>query len=89
MVGPSEWIVTGALKGWDVRPRLAEITTPALVARGRYDMCTEAVAATLLAGLPHARAAVFEESSHMPALEEPERYREVVGAFLREAETAN
>ena len=87
MVGPSEWIVTGALRGWDVRPRLGEIDTPALVARGRHDMCTETIAATLLAGLPNARGVVFEESSHMPALEEPERYREVIGDFLREAET--
>jgi pimeloyl-ACP methyl ester carboxylesterase len=49
-------------------------------------MCTEAVAATLLAGIPDARAAIFAESSHMPALEESERYLEVVGAFLRETE---
>jgi L-proline amide hydrolase len=88
MVGPSEWIVTGALAGWDVRARLAEIEVPALVARGAHDMCTEAVAATLLAGLPDAREAVFAESSHMPALEEPERYRAVVGAFLRETEAS-
>ncbi len=88
MVGPSEWIVTGALQGWDVRSRLGEIATPALVARGAYDMCTESIAATLLEGLPDARGAVFEESSHMPALEEPERYRAVVGAFLRESEAA-
>jgi L-proline amide hydrolase len=87
MVGPNEWTDTGALRGWDVRDRLGEIAVPALVARGRYDMCTEPIAATLLRGLPDARAAVFEESSHMPALEEPERYLEVVGAFLREAET--
>jgi L-proline amide hydrolase len=86
MVGPSEWIVTGALKGWDVRSRLGEIETPALVARGRYDMCTEAIAATLLAGLPNARGVVFEESSHMPALEESDRYLEVVEGFLREVE---
>ena len=46
----------------------------------------EAVAATLLAGLPDAREVVFEESSHMPALEESGRYLEVVAAFLREAE---
>ena len=84
MVGPSEWIVTGALRGWDVRPRLGEIAVPALVARGRYDMCTEAIAATLLRGLPNAREVVLEESSHMPALEESDRYLEVVGAFLRE-----
>ncbi|HXV33388.1 MAG TPA: proline iminopeptidase-family hydrolase [Gaiellaceae bacterium] len=86
MVGPNEWTVTGALRGWDVRDRLGEIAVPALVARGRFDMCTERIAATLLSGLRDAREAVFEESSHMPALEEPERYREVVGAFLREAE---
>jgi proline-specific peptidase len=88
MVGPNEWTVTGALRGWDVRHRLGEIAVPALVVRGRYDMCTEAVAGTLLRGLPDAREAVFEESSHMPALEESDRYLEVVGAFLREAETA-
>jgi len=85
MVGPNEWTVTGALRGWDIRDRLGEIAVPALVARGRYDMCTEAVAATLLAGLPDAREVVFEESSHMPALEESDRYLEVVAAFLREA----
>jgi L-proline amide hydrolase len=59
---------------------------PALVARGAYDLCTEAIAATLLAGLPNARGVVFEESSHMPALEESDRYLEIVGEFLRETE---
>jgi pimeloyl-ACP methyl ester carboxylesterase len=77
------------LRGWDVRDRLGEIQVTALVARGRHDMCTEAVAATLLAGLPDAREAVFDESSHMPALEESDRYIEVVGAFLREAEASS
>jgi L-proline amide hydrolase len=86
MVGPNEWTVTGKLKGWDVRDRLGEITVPALVVRGAYDICTEKIARTLLEGLPNARYAVFEESSHMPALEESDRYLEVVGAFLREAE---
>ena len=88
MVGPNEWMVTGKLKGWDVRDRLGEITVPALVARGAYDICTERIAATLLEGLPNARGAVFEESSHMPALEESDRYLEVVESFLREAEAA-
>lgn len=88
MVGPNEWTVTGALRGWDVRDRLGEIAVPALVVRGRYDMCTEAVAATLLRGLPDAREILFEESSHMPALEESDRYLEVVGAFLAEVEAS-
>jgi L-proline amide hydrolase len=86
MVGPNEWTITGALRDWDVRDRLDEITVPALVIRGRYDICTERIAATLLAGLPNAREVVFEESSHMPVLEESDRYLEVVESFLRENE---
>lgn len=86
MVGPNEWTVTGKLRDWDVRARLREIVVPALVVRGKYDICTEPIAATLLAGLQNARGVVFEESSHMPVLEESERYLDVVGTFLRESE---
>ncbi len=86
MWGPNEWTLTGALRGWDVRPRLHELDVPALVIRGRYDLSTEAIAATLVRGLPHAREVVFEESSHTPVLEETERYLEIVGEFLRESE---
>jgi pimeloyl-ACP methyl ester carboxylesterase len=87
MQGPNEWTVTGALRGWDVRDRLREIDVPTLVARGRYDMCTESIAATLVGGIGGAREVVFEESSHTPVLEESDRYLEVVGAFMREAES--
>ena len=51
MQGPNEWTITGALSGWDVRDRLHEIDVPALVIRGRHDMCTDAVAATLVEGI--------------------------------------
>jgi L-proline amide hydrolase len=84
MWGPNEWTLTGALRGWDVRPRLHELDLPALVIRGRYDLSTESITGTLLRGLPQAREVVFEHSSHTPVLEETERYLEVVGAFLRE-----
>ena len=86
MQGPNEWTVTGALKGWDVRARLGEIDIPTLVIRGRHDMCTDAVAATLLCGLPHAREVVLENSSHTPVLEETGRYLDVVRSFLHECE---
>ena len=86
MWGPNEWTLTGALLGWNVRPRLGELDVPALVVRGRYDLSTESIAATLMNGLPQAREVVFEESSHTPVLEETERYLEVVGDFIREAE---
>jgi len=86
MWGPNEWTMTGALSGWDVRARLGEIDVPTLVVRGRHDMCTDAVAATLMHGLRHAREVVLEHSSHTPVLEEPDRYLELLGAFLRESE---
>jgi proline-specific peptidase len=86
MWGPNEWTVTGALSGWDVRPRLHELDVPTLVIRGRYDMSTEPVTQTLVRGIAGAREVVFENSSHTPVLEESERYVEVVGEFLREVE---
>jgi L-proline amide hydrolase len=86
MQGPNEWTTTGALKGWDTRDRLHEIDVPTLVIRGAYDMCTEPIAAELVNGIAGAREVVFEASSHTPALEESDRYLEVVGAFLREVE---
>lgn len=86
MQGPNEWTVTGALKGWDVRARLAEINIPTLVIRGRHDMCTDAIAATLANGIRGAREVILEESSHTPALEESEKYLEAISNFMREAE---
>jgi proline-specific peptidase len=87
MQGPNEWTVTGALRGWDVRDRLAEVVVPTLVVRGRHDMCTAEIASALVTGIRNAREVVLEESSHTPVLEETDRYLEVVGEFLRESET--
>ena len=86
MCGPNEWSMTGVLADWDVRARLSEIEVPTLVIRGRYDMCTDAIAATLLAGLPNGREVVLEESSHTPLLEETDRYLAEVRSFLRESD---
>lgn len=88
MQGPNEWTTTGALKGWDTRERLHEIDVPTLVVRGRYDMCTAPIAAELVDGIAGAREVVLEHSSHTPALEESERYVEIVRGFTREAEAA-
>jgi proline iminopeptidase len=87
MQGPNEWTTTGALKGWDTRARLHEIDVPTLVIRGRYDMCTEPIAAELVDGIKGAREVVLEHSSHTPVLEETDRYLQTIGSFMREAES--
>jgi proline-specific peptidase len=86
MQGPNEWTVTGAIRGWDVRDRLGEIDLPTLVIRGRHDMCTDTIAATLVLGIRNAREVVLEESSHTPVLEETDRYLETITAFMRDSE---
>src|SRR5262249_34074997 len=37
MEGPSEFTITGTLKGYDATPRLHEIAVPTLVTAGQYD----------------------------------------------------
>jgi len=86
MQGPNEWTVTGALRGWDVRDRFGEIDLPTLVVRGRHDMCTDPIAATLVEGIPNASEVVHEESSHTPVLEETEQYLEAISVFMRQCE---
>jgi len=86
MQGPNEWTVTGALRGWDVRDRLHEIDVPTLVIRGRHDMSTDPISATLVNGIKGAREVVLEESSHTPILEETDLYLAAISSFMREAE---
>jgi L-proline amide hydrolase len=86
MQGPNEWTVTGALRGWDVRDRLAEIEVPTLVIRGRHDMSTDPISATLVNGIKGAREVVLENSSHTPVLEETDLYLAAISKFMQEAE---
>jgi proline-specific peptidase len=86
MWGPSEFHVTGTLKEWDVRGRLPGILAPALVLGGRFDECTPAIQEDLQRRLPGSQWTVFEDSAHLPHLEEPERFREVVEGFLERVE---
>ena len=89
MWGPSEAHPTGVLAGWDVTPRLSEITVPALVCCGRYDEATPLLAETIAAALPDAELVVFEESAHVAPVEEPERYLATVRAFLARVDLRN
>jgi proline-specific peptidase len=86
--GVSEWNPNGKLHDWDVRDRLHEIQVPTLITSGRYDECTPMLAEQAQAGIPGAERVLFEESSHMAFVEEPDRFRAVLNDFLERAETA-
>jgi len=82
MNGPSEFHVIGPLKDWDIASRLGEIRVPTLVTSGRYDEATPAIAETVHRGIVGSEWVIFENSSHMPHLEETERYLHVLDEFL-------
>ncbi len=86
MQGPNEFVITGTLKRWDVTGRLGEIHLPTLITHGRHDEFTPRQARALHEGIAGSELATFEDSSHMQFAEEPERYRDVVSAFLERVE---
>ena len=83
MNGPSEFHVVGSLKTWDITDRLHEITTPTLLVSGRHDEATPLIVGQIHERIPGAEWTVFEQSSHMPHVEEPAAFLEGVEAFLR------
>ena len=82
MNGPSEFHCIGTLRDWDVTPRLGEIDVPTLVVSGAHDEATPLIAGTVHEAIPGSRWELFEHSSHMPHVEEPERFLQVVGDWL-------
>jgi len=82
MNGPSEFHIIGSCKDWQIKDRLHEIRRPALIVSGRYDEATPALQQVLLDGIAGSEWVCFEESSHMPHVEERERYMQVVGGWL-------
>ena len=82
MNGPSEFHVIGSLTGWDITDRLHEITTPTLLISGRHDEATPLIVGTIHERIPGSEWVIFEESSHLPHIEEPDGFLDAVERFL-------
>ena len=67
----------------DLTQAVAGFQFPVLVITGRWDMNVAPVNAWMMAhAIPGAKIVFFEESGHLPAYEEPEKYRRVLEEFL-------
>jgi L-proline amide hydrolase len=84
MNGPNEFFCIGTLRVWSVVERVKNITAPTLLCSGRFDEATPATVQPFFDNIPDVRWEIFEHSSHMPFVEEPERYLSVVESFLVE-----
>jgi proline iminopeptidase len=68
---------------YDVRPHLASITAPTLILAGRHDWVTPVGESEQIAALiPTNQFVIFEESGHMPFIEEQSLFVDTVRAFL-------
>lgn len=83
MWGPSEFCPTGNLKTFDYTPKLHEIAIPSLFICGRYDEAAPESTRYYHSLVPGSEFHVFENSSHLGYLEEPEAYVSTVRDFLR------
>ncbi|RLL68239.1 proline iminopeptidase-family hydrolase [Streptomyces sp. Z26] len=82
MNGPNEFHVIGSLRDWGVIEYLPSIDVPTLILSGRYDEATPVTVQPYKDLIPDSHWEIFEESSHVPHLEEPERFYQVLGAYL-------
>ncbi len=63
------------------------ITLPTLLLSGRYDEVTPACIEKLKQGISGSEWILFEDSSHMPHLEETERFLQRLDKFLSRVES--
>ena len=84
MWGPNEFTLTGNLASWDRSDRLGEIDIPTLIVSGRYDEVIPACSETMHEGIRGSQLEIFENSSHLCHLEEPEKFFPLLTGFLKE-----
>ncbi|MBD3216847.1 MAG: alpha/beta fold hydrolase [candidate division Zixibacteria bacterium] len=79
-----EWTVNGTLKGVETVALLSVVDCPALIMTGRYDrVCPPAAQTEIVKALPDAELVIFDKSGHRPFIEEPVKFFEITGEFLR------
>jgi proline-specific peptidase len=83
MFGPSDFHIVGTIRRWDVFDRLPEIAVPTLILAGRYDECVPEHMWEMHQRIRDSRFELFESSAHMPFIEEPDRFDQVMRDFLR------
>ncbi|POQ07200.1 L-amino acid amidase [Pseudomonas syringae pv. avii] len=88
MNGPTEFHVIGTMKDWSIVDRLSNINVPTLVISGFYDEATPLVIQPYVDNIPDVRQSVFQESSHMPHVEERMSCMGRVADFLDEVATS-
>ncbi len=86
MQGPNEFTLTGIHKDYDATDRLGSLEVATLSICGRYGETRPEETEFYRNLVPEAELVIFENSSHAPHLEEPQRYLQVVHDYLHRCE---
>ncbi len=82
--GENEFVFTGNLKEWARLDALHRLAMPVLIMAGMHDLVTPLNALMMHQRLPDSRIKIFQNSSHVPFLEEPDVYFQTLTSFLQE-----
>jgi len=82
MNGPSEFHVIGTLKTWSVVDEVNRIQVPTLLISGAQDEAAPSTVQPFADGIPDVRWHIFEQSSHVPHIEERNAYMGLVEDFI-------
>ena len=78
--------VANILPFYDISDRIHNIIAPTLVISGAFDWVCSPLAGKFIASqIQHSVFVLFENSGHMPFIEEPERFDDLVVNFIMEA----
>ncbi len=87
MWGATEFSISGNLKDWERRERLAEIDLPTLIISGEYDESTPAMNQTLHNGIRGAEWVLLKDCSHLCHVEAADQYFASLTKFLNKTGT--
>ena len=82
--GPNEVSPTGTLKDFEYLEKMRGIRTPTLITSGVSDLCSPLIAKSMFDRVPEARWELFEHSTHMPFIQEFDKYSELLRGWLDE-----
>ncbi|MBT1142634.1 proline iminopeptidase-family hydrolase [Lactiplantibacillus argentoratensis] len=85
--GNNEFVMVGALNGWDQRANLHKIMTPTLLTFGEYDTMPLSVARRMQRTLPKARLTLTPDGGHCHSVDNPTAFFHSLRRYLTDVET--
>jgi len=88
MNGPSEFHVIGSLRDWSIVDRLGAIDVSTLLVSGEFDEATPSTVAPYYSNIADVRWVILDNCSHLPQIEDTERFNALVTDFLNSCDEA-